>query len=264
MTARNFLVRGLLAGLAAFFIAHQVGEPHVEKAIALEEAGSAAREADTHTHAGEASAGHSHSEDGTEVSRSNQRTWGLLTGSLTVGVALGGVIALLAAGVAGRMGRLSVAQSTAVVTVIGFVAFALVPFLKYPSTPPAVGDGDTIGERTTYYFVFLFISLLAAVASTALAVRLRDQIGTYTAVLIGIASYLIVMVVVGQSMPTVNELGDFPADTLWYFRRASLYTLVTMWAVIGVVLTGVLGRLARIEGERTAALAQRRELAASI
>ena len=28
-------------------------------------------------------------------------------------------------------------------------------------------------------------------------------------------------------MPTVNEVGDFPADTLWYFRRASLFTLAT-------------------------------------
>ena len=42
MNARAFLVRGLLAGLlaglATFFVAHQVGEPHVDAAIAVEEA----------------------------------------------------------------------------------------------------------------------------------------------------------------------------------------------------------------------------------
>ena len=61
-------------------------------------------------------------------------------------------------------------------------------------------------------------------------------------------------------MPTVNEVGDFPADTLWYFRRASLLTLATMWAVIGVALTGLVGRL----GRREEATLRRRELAASL
>ncbi|MGL5927764.1 MAG: CbtA family protein, partial [Dermatophilaceae bacterium] len=39
MTARAFLVRGLLAGLlaglAAFAVAYTLGEPHVDRAIAL-------------------------------------------------------------------------------------------------------------------------------------------------------------------------------------------------------------------------------------
>ena len=47
MTARNFLIRGLLAGVlagfVAFLVAHQVGEPHVDRAIAIEEAGSTTR-----------------------------------------------------------------------------------------------------------------------------------------------------------------------------------------------------------------------------
>ncbi len=143
MSARAFLVRGLLAGLlaglAAFLVANVVGEPHVEAAIALEEAGAA----DSHSH-GEEIDGHSHAAEGAgdeqvvEVSRGNQRTWGLLTGSLAVGVALGGLVALVAAGTLGRIGRLLPGQSTALITLIGFFSVALVPFLKYPATPPAV------------------------------------------------------------------------------------------------------------------------------
>ncbi|RZI92622.1 MAG: hypothetical protein EOO67_08275, partial [Microbacterium sp.] len=159
MTARAFLVRGLLAGLlagiATFLVAHQVGEPHVETAIALEEAGAAAAPAEEeHSHDdGEAAHSHSHGEEGegTTVSRSNQRTWGLLTGSVVVGVALGGLVALAAAAAAGRFGGLSVRGTTALVSVVGFTAVGLVPFLKYPATPPAVGSGDTIGDRTTDY-----------------------------------------------------------------------------------------------------------------
>jgi len=261
MNAREFLVRGLLAGLVAglatFFVAYQVGEPHVERAIALEEANAATVPA---TGDGHADAEHSADDEGTEVSRTNQRTWGLLTGSVTVGIALGGVVALVAAAVAGRIGRLGLGQSTALVAAIGFVAYALVPFLKYPATPPAVGNGETIGERTELYFGFLALSLVAAIAATVIAVRLVGRVGSYRAVVTGVAGYVVVVVVAGQVFPTVNEVGTFPAAELWFFRRASLLTLATLWAVIGVVLTGLLLRLRR----ETQVVQERRELAASL
>jgi hypothetical protein len=260
MSARAFLVRGLLAGLlagfAAFLVAHEVGEPHVERAIALEEAAAADHSA-AHTHSDEAD---SEEDAGTVVSRGTQRTWGLLTGSLVVGTAFGGLVALVSAGVVGRIGRLRPGQSTALVALIGFVAVALVPFLKYPATPPAVGNPDTIGERTGYYFAFLLISVVLAVIATLVAVRLHEQIGTYAAVLTGAGSYVVVMVVTGVLMPTVNEVGAFPADTLWFFRLASLFTLATMWAGIGIALVGMVGRL----HGRATATAARRELAASL
>ena len=108
-------------------------------------------------------AGHHHDEGGTVVSRHNQRTWGLLTGTLSIGLALGGIVALVAAGVVGRIGALSPGQSTALVAFLGWVAIILVPFLKYPANPPAVGNADTIGSRTTEYFLFMLISVVAAV-----------------------------------------------------------------------------------------------------
>ncbi|SDE30433.1 CbtA family protein [Nocardioides lianchengensis] len=256
MTARNFLVRGLLigllAGFASFLVAHQVGEPHVERAIALEEANAAA--ADEPTHADE------HADEGTSVSRPNQRTWGLLTGTLAVGLAVGGLVALVAAGTVGRLGRLSPGQSTAVVSLVGFVAVALVPFLKYPATPPAVGSGDTIGDRTSWFFGFVLISVAVAALASLLAVRLAADVSTYVGVVSGAGLYLVVMVAAGLLMPTVNEVGDFPADELWFFRRASLLTLVALWGVIGVGLTGL---VARLHGQ-TSAVRARRELAASL
>ena len=107
------------------------------------------------------------------------------------------------------------------------------PFLKYPATPPAVGNADTIGDRTTEYFVFLLVSVARRGArrrcsASRLCARGRRRTPPSLA---GVGGYLVVVVVAGQLMPTVNEVGDFPADTLWYFRRASLFTLATLWAV---------------------------------
>lgn len=260
MTARAFLVRGLLAGLlagfAVFIVAFTAGEPQVQAAIDLEESHSAAEApADE-----EAEAGHPHEDEGTVVSRHNQRTWGLLTASIGISTAWGGVVALVAAGLVGRLGRLTPAQSTGFVALAGFVAVGLVPFLKYPALPPGVGSPDTIGARTGGYFAFIVISLLAAVAATWLSQRLWRERGAYVAVVAGVSLYLVVVVVAGQLMPTVNEIGDFPADTLWYFRRASIIAQATMWAVIGVLLVGLVGRLDRETSART----QRRKLAASL
>lgn len=252
MTARAFLLRGLaaglLAGLVTFLVAHQVGEPQVEAAVALEAAQH------------DAPAGHAHDEADEVVSRHDQRTWGLLTGSVAVGTALGGLVALVSAAATGRLARLRAAPATALVSAVGFVAVALVPFLKYPANPPAVGSPDTIGSRTTSYFVFLLVSVVAAAAATGLANRLWPRHGTYVAVLAGAGAYLLAVGVAGGLMPTVDEVGRFPADTLWYFRRASLLTLTVLWAAIGILLTGFVGRLER----RETATVRRRELAASL
>lgn len=261
MTIRHFLTTGLLVGLVAglftFAVANVFGEPSIDTAIALEEANAAAEEPvadDGHSHS------HGDEEAGTEVSRDTQRTWGLATAFLIVGPALGGLVGIAAAFAMGRLRRLSPAQSTALVALLGFVAFALVPFAKYPSTPPAVGDGETIGARTGYYFAFLVVSVLAMIAAVLIGKALLSRLRTTEAVAVSAAAYILVVAVVGHLMPTVNELGAFPADTLWYFRRASLVTLATMWALIGVGMTALVARqhekstLAHAQREMTASL----------
>ncbi|MFZ0140211.1 MAG: CbtA family protein [Aeromicrobium sp.] len=257
MGPRDFLVRGLLAGLIAgllaFAVAYTVGEPQVDAAIAIEEAAAA--------HEAEPADGHSHGEDaGTKVSRANQSTWGLATGTLAVGITLGGVVGLASAFAVGRIGRMRPSQTTALVALIGFIAVGLVPFLKYPSTPPAVGNEDTIASRTLEFFSMQGISVLAAIGAVLLARRLLGSLGTYRAILVSGGSYLFVVIVAALLLPTVNEIGSFPGDTLWYFRLASLLTLATMWGAIGVVLTGLIGRL----HEREASAVARRDLAASL
>src|SRR5687768_16511547 len=170
MSTRTFLVQGLvaglLAGIAAFVVAYTVGEPQVDRAIALEEAaGATAADGHDHTHtddpADDAAAGHSHDDEDAVVTRATQSTLGLATGTLAIGVVLGGLTGLLAAVGLGRLGGLRPAASTALVALLGAVSFSIVPFLKYPATPPAVGSGETIDNRTALYFGFLAVSVLA-------------------------------------------------------------------------------------------------------
>lgn len=272
MTPAAFLVRGLaaglVAGLVAFVVAFAFGEPYVEDAIDLEQAGAAApttvasaplAAGDLFAHGG----GHDTGEDGTgmvEVSRTHQKSWGLLTGTLAIGAALGGIVGLIAAAALGRLGRISARTSTALVVGLGFVAFALVPFLKYPATPPAVGDGNTIGTRTVSYFAMVLISVVAMTAAVLIARRLSARLEGWTAGGLAAGGYLLVVGVAAALLPTVDELGDFPAGLAWSFRLSSLFTLAALWGTIGVVLVASIGRLT----DRAAAETERRAFAASL
>ncbi|MFC7359886.1 CbtA family protein [Nocardioides astragali] len=262
MSTRTFLVQGLvaglLAGIAAFVVAYTVGEPQVDRAIALEEAAGAT--AADHEHSDDPAAGHSHDDEDAVVTRATQSTLGLATGTLAIGVVLGGLTGLLAAVGLGRLGGLRPAASTALVALLGAVSFSVVPFLKYPATPPAVGSGETIDNRTALYFGFLAVSVLAVLAAVAVAraaVRLWSGV---PGVVAGAATYAVIVVVAALAFPKVDELGDFPAGLLWDFRVASLLTLLALWAVIGAALTVLVDRTWRQHD----AVRARRELAASL
>ncbi|PVG84370.1 hypothetical protein DDE18_01735 [Nocardioides gansuensis] len=257
MGARSFLVHGLLAGLVAgllaFGVAYTVGEPPVDAAIAVEES-AAAHEGDGHAHSHDESAG------AEAVSREVQSTIGLATGTVAIGLVLGGLAGLLSAAALGRLGSLRPAGSTALVCALGFVSFALVPFLKYPSTPPAVGDPTTIDGRTAAFFGFTALSVVAAVGAVALGRRLVGSHGGYAACAAAAVGYLAVVVTAAVALPGFEGAGDFPADTLWEFRRASLLVLAALWGGIALVLTGLVDRSWR----RAVQVADRQALAASL
>src|SRR4051812_13130021 len=111
LSARTLLIRGMLvgaaAGVAAFLFAYFFGEGPINDAIAFEEAHAAPLPAGEHEHE--------------LVSRGVQSTFGLATGSIVYGVALGGLFAIAVAITAGRIGRLSARATAGLVALAGFV-----------------------------------------------------------------------------------------------------------------------------------------------
>ncbi|MFC8240507.1 CbtA family protein [Streptomyces chartreusis] len=230
-TVRNLLVRGMLAGLGAgvlaLIVAYVLGEPSVDKAIGFEEA-----------HA----AGHEHEVE--LVSRSLQSTAGLATGVLIYGVSFGGIAALAYCFALGRVGRFSPRATALLLSGCALLAVYVVPFLKYPANPPAVGDPDTIGRRTTLYFLMMVLSVLLAVAATILGRRLAPGLGTWYATVVAVAAFTLVIGLAFAFLPVVNEVpADFPATVLWRFRLSALAMQVTLWAGFGLFFGELAERL---------------------
>ena len=244
ITARDLLVRGLLAGLlagvATFLVAYVVGEPSVGAAISVEEAGAANHDPGT---ADAAPAGEHEPE--TVVPRSLQSTAGLATATIVAGVTLGGLVGAVSALALGRFGRLGVRSTVLLVTGLGFLATYVVPFLAYPPNPPAVGSPDSIGERTALYFILIAVSLVVGVVAVVLARRLAPRWGAWYATLACAAGYAVVLAVAMALMPTYDQVpAGFPAAVLYDFRRASLLAQLALWGAVGLVTAELAHRLA--------------------
>lgn len=253
---RTLLIRGMLAGivagLLAFGFGRLVGEQHVDRAIAFESRMEAAKAPHAHgmgmsgMDMHRESAGH-HEAAGPElVSRSVQAGLGLFTGVVVYCTAFGGLFALVFAFANGRAADLGPRALSALLAGSGFVAVYLVPSLKYPANPPAVGEPDTIGYRTALYFILIAISIAAMVGAAVLRRRLVARHGGWSAALIAAAAYLVVIIAAQLVLPDVDEVPDeFPAVLLWQFRLAALGMQLVLWATIGLLFGALTERAAR-------------------
>lgn len=217
------MLAGVLAGLLAFGFARVWGEPPVDRAIAFEEQMSHAK-------------GEAHEPEAAElVSRDTQSGVGLATAVILYGAAIGGIFSLVFAYVYGRFGRLGARATAALLAVAAFSTVALIPLIKYPANPPAVGNPDTIGPRTGLFLIMLVIAVIAAIAAFAIARSLWAKLGGWNAALTGSALFLLAIVAAQLSLPAVSEVPEqFPADALWQFRVAVFGMQFVLWATIGI------------------------------
>lgn len=251
---KRLIARGLLAGavgaVLAFVFARLCAEPVIGRAIAFENGRTEAENAQGVL------------EHGAELfSRGVQSNAGLGFGVLAFGVAMGALFAVAFCLIYGRVGdsaRIAAPRPLSVrLAAAAFVTVYLVPFVKYPPNPPAVGQSDTVAARTGWYLVAVLTSVVLAVVAVWLARRLAALFGgLWNAGLIAAGSYLLVITVVLVLLPTVPETPEplrnatgaitypgFPADVLYEFRLVALATQLVLWASIGLAFAMLAGRL---------------------
>jgi len=222
---RRGLVVGVIAGLLAGVFAFVFGEPRVQDAIDIENAAGA--------HASLAPLPLAHVSDWV-VSRGEQRG-GLFLATALYGIAAGGLFSIAFAALRGRGSqRTDWELSTRLAGAI-FLAIVLVPFLKYPPNPPAVGNAETIGDRTAYYLILLVGSALAMFAAARVMWSMRPDAPPWARPLAGVATFVVVAGGLALALPGIQEVPrDFPAPLLWEFRLSALGTQAVLWASLGV------------------------------
>ena len=247
---------GALAGLLAFVFARIFAEPQIQKAIDYESGRDAAQTAL------DKAAGLP--VDGAEAevfSRGIQANLGIGVGLVVFGIAMGLLFAVVYTICLGRVGNLRPRTLALLVAGGGFLGLYLVPFLKYPANPPAIGHEDTIGTRSTLYLVTVFASVVFLAAAVWLGQRLAKRFGGWNATLLAGAAFVVVTGVVFALLPSLGSLASnvaeygkhatetplpltdpagkivypgFPADVLASFRLYSVLAQVVLWATLGL------------------------------
>ena len=228
---------GLIAGALAGLFSLLVTERAIAPALDLEEARAVAEGAAQH--------------HGEELFSRGEQLFGGFLGTVAAGIGLAVVFATVYALVRHRLpGRTDVAR-TAVLAAIGFGIFALLPALKIPANPPAVGDPGTVGTRTAIYGAVLLLGVITAMLVAALVSALRGR-GTGeapTAVAATVATGVLlalILVLVPDNPDAIAA--DVPAAVVWDFRLASLGQLAVLWAGLGLGSGWLLDRLVRSPG----------------
>ena len=113
-----------------------------------------------------------------------------------------------------------------------FVLF-LVPSLKYPANPPAVGNPSTIYYRENLFIGFIAISGFSTLALALLYRRLasKDRLKIKTSLSL---IYVAIMVAAYLVFPSNPDKITIPTDLIISFRIASVFTMGVFWGLLGI------------------------------
>jgi predicted cobalt transporter CbtA len=126
--------------------------------------------------------------------------------------------------------------------IMWFVLF-LIPALKYPANPPAVGDPDTIYYRESLYIGLLAISGFSALGLALLYRMLGNRTNNKNRIIIVPVIYAAIIVGAFLVLPPNPDKITAPADLVQGFRIASAFTMTIFWGLLGITLGAFWDRL---------------------
>jgi hypothetical protein len=230
---RRGALAGLIGGAAMGIFLLLVGEPSIRDALAIEAARSTG-------------------EPSVEMFSRETQMAGGAAAALVYGVLAGIVFGVVFAAVRhhSRLGDDFIRALG-----LGAVAYGtlvLVPALKYPPNPPAVGDPYTVGERTVAYLTLLAASVVVSFATWRMSRWLRAQgFEDHLRLPVVALGYAAVIGTAYALWPANPDPVEVPADLIWRFRLASLGGAAALWSVLSVLFGWACLRAAASRPART-------------
>lgn len=241
------LLAGAIAGTVLGAINQIVVEPYIERAIELEMQNAAAQSGQVMNNPSEFVA---------------YRLWqkgGEIIAGTILGLSIGSLYGIVFAYTRGSIsGTNNNKKKALIVAGIMWLVLFLMPALKYPANPPAVGDPETIYYRQSLYVGFLAISGFSALGLAFLyrkmmMVAYSNNTKKKAMIIIPSALYAAIMAGAYLVMPTNPDPINAPIDLVMGFRIASTITISMFWAVLGVVFGALWDKANFISNKKIAA-----------
>ena len=213
------LIAGSIAGTILSTINQGIVEPYIERAIALENQNAmAAGEMINH------------------LQFENYRVWqkgGEIAAGTILGLSLGALFGIVYAYARGSIPASNEKKKALIVAGLMWLVLFIVPALKYPANPPAVGDPETLSYRQSLYIAYLAISGFSALG-LALIYRILGPIKSKKAIVP--AAYAGIILIAYFAMPPNPDPVLAPIDLVVGFRLMSGLTMSIFWGLLGIIL----------------------------
>jgi predicted cobalt transporter CbtA len=215
------LLTGAIAGTILAVLNQGIVQPFIEQAIALENERAAA----------------AHGEMINPIEFANYRIWqrgGEIAAGTILGMSISALFGLVFAYSRSLIPASSNKRKALILASVMWLVLFIVPALKYPANPPAVGNPDTIYYRQSLYIAYLAISGLTALG----LVFLYRKLGNMQAkkVIIISAIYAGIIIAAYLTMPPNPDTITAPIDLVVGFRVASGLTMSIFWILLGIIL----------------------------
>lgn len=212
------LVSGAISGLIFSGMNLVVVEPFIDKAIGLETSKAVA-------------AGENVDINEQDSYRTWQKSGSFIAGSI-LGMAFGSLLGIVYAFIRRHLPFSGDIKRAVFLSLVICLVLFVIPSLKYPGNPPAVGNPDTIYLRESLYLGFLAVSAVSALGLGILFYRFRDV--QHILIIIPLV-YAVIMSSAFVLFPPNPDKISIPMDLVSSFRIASGLTMVGFWAVLGVI-----------------------------
>ena len=212
------LLSGVIAGVILAGVNYFVAEPFIDQAIGIEVDNSIA--------SGEVV-------DFDELS--TYRVWqkeGTFAAGAFLGLTYGAILGIVYVISRKYLPSSDDRKKALILAAIMCLSLYIVPFIKYPANPPAVGDPETIGLRDSLYTSYQLVSGLIALGVSILVYKLRKI--SYIKYVIPII-YLGLVAFIYAVFPANPDEITAPMDLVNAFRAVTFGLMVMFYLVLGAI-----------------------------
>jgi predicted cobalt transporter CbtA len=216
------LFSGAIAGIVLGLINQAIVEPFIDKAISIETQRHIARGESVDT-----------------TQQSQYRMWqkgGEVVGAATYGISLSALFGIVFVYSRRSLPGFDNKRKALFLAAIMFFVIFLIPALKYPANPPAVGNPYTIYYREMLYVGFIAVSGFSALALALSYKGLQTYFPEKPTRLIVPLIYAVIMISAYIAFPPNPDKVTIPADLIISFRVASVFTISIFWGVLGIIV----------------------------
>jgi predicted cobalt transporter CbtA len=218
------LFSGVIAGIVLGLINQAIVEPLIDRAISIETQRHVARGESIDT-----------------AQQSQYRIWqkgGEVVAAAMYGVSLSALFGIVFVYSRRSLPGFTNKKKALFLAAIMFFVIFLIPALKYPANPPAVGNLSTIYYREMLYVGFIAVSGFSALALALSYRKLKTYLSEKkTTVLLTVSLiYAIIMISAYLAFPPNPDKVTIPMNLIISFRIASVCSIGIFWGVLGMIV----------------------------